>query len=80
MANQPRQIITAAEMARMSPNERSDAIEAATVDSWDDVPEFSKTRFWKLPRSLERRGESVLASWLADQNLSQLDGLRIKAL
>jgi hypothetical protein len=65
MANQPRQIITAAEMARMSPNERSDAIEAATVDSWDDVPEFFKNEVLETAKVLgeaRRERARILAS------------------
>jgi hypothetical protein len=32
-------IITAEEMDEMSPQERADAIDSATVTSWDEVPE-----------------------------------------
>lgn len=34
-----RKIITAAEMDKMTPQQRADAVDAATVTSWDDVPE-----------------------------------------
>ena len=37
----PRKIITAAEMDKMTPQERADAVDASIVRSWDDVtPEF----------------------------------------
>ena len=37
----PRKIITAAEMDKMTPQERADAVDAGIVRSWDDVtPEF----------------------------------------
>lgn len=34
-----RRLITAADMDRMSPQERADAVDAATCRTWDDVPE-----------------------------------------
>ena len=39
MADNAKTILTAAEMEKLSPQERADAIDAATVRSWDDVPE-----------------------------------------
>ena len=35
----PRKLITAAEMDTMTPQERADAVDSATIRSWDDVPE-----------------------------------------
>ena len=36
-----RKIITAADMDKMTPQERADAVDAATIRSWDDVdPDF----------------------------------------
>jgi hypothetical protein len=32
-------IITAAQMDKMTPQQRADAVDAATVRSWEDVPE-----------------------------------------
>ena len=34
-----RKFISAADMDRMTPNERAEAVIAATCHSWDDVPE-----------------------------------------
>ncbi len=39
MADKAKAIITAAEMDKMTPQERADAVDAATVRSWDEVPE-----------------------------------------
>jgi hypothetical protein len=37
----PVKIVTAAEMDRMTPQERADAVDASIIRSWDDVsPEF----------------------------------------
>ena len=36
---QERTFISAADMDRMTPNERADAVIAATCHSWDEVPE-----------------------------------------
>ena len=39
--SRPRKIVTAAEMDRMTPQQRADAVDASVVRSWDDVdPEF----------------------------------------
>ena len=35
----PRNIITAAEMDKMTPQERADAVEAGRAKTWDEVPE-----------------------------------------
>jgi hypothetical protein len=39
MADNAETIITAAGMDKMSPQERADAVDAATARSWDEVPE-----------------------------------------
>lgn len=39
MADDAETIITAADMDKMSPQQRADAVAAATTRSWDDVPE-----------------------------------------
>ena len=39
MADDAKTIITAAEMDKMTPQERADAVAAATTRSWDEVPE-----------------------------------------
>ena len=37
----PRKVITAAEMDKMTPQERADAVDASIVHSWDEVdPKF----------------------------------------
>ena len=37
----PRQLVTAAEMDKMTPQQRADAVDASIVRDWDDVtPEF----------------------------------------
>jgi hypothetical protein len=39
MADRPVRIITPAEMDKMTPQERADAVTAGTVTNWDEVPE-----------------------------------------
>ncbi len=39
MAVNPKPVITADEMDKMTPQERADAVDSAMVRSWDDVPE-----------------------------------------
>ena len=39
MADDAKTIITAADMEKMSPQERADAVDAATARGWDEVPE-----------------------------------------
>jgi hypothetical protein len=39
----PRKLITAAEMDKMTPQERADAVEAGRASSWDEVPEPFKS-------------------------------------
>jgi hypothetical protein len=45
-------ITTAAEMDRMTPQERADAVDAALVRSWDDVPEPFRSEVLATARSL----------------------------
>ncbi len=39
MADNAKTIITARDMDKMSPQQRADAVDAATARSWDEVPE-----------------------------------------
>ena len=39
MSSEGREIITAADLEKMSPQERADTVTASRVKSWDDVPE-----------------------------------------
>lgn len=52
-----RVVITAAEMDRMSPQERADAVAAGVVTSWEDVPEPFRSEVLAEARRLgeERR-------------------------
>ncbi len=43
MPDNAERIITATDMDKMTPQERADAVDAATVRSWDDVPEPFRT-------------------------------------
>jgi hypothetical protein len=56
MASSPR-IVTAAEMDRMTPQERADAVDASIVRNWDDVsPDFRERivrRATELVRALD---------------------------
>jgi hypothetical protein len=49
---EPRKIITAADMDRMTPQERADAVDASEVRSWDDVAETLKARVFETARRL----------------------------
>ena len=40
-----RKFISAADMDRMTPNERADAVQAATCHTWDEVPEPHRSKF-----------------------------------
>ncbi len=44
--------MTAAEMDKMTPQERADVIDAATVRSWDEVPEAFRSRVMETARKL----------------------------
>ena len=50
-----RRLITAADMDRMSPQERADAIDASLVTNWDDVPEPFRSEVLATARDLGRR-------------------------
>jgi hypothetical protein len=47
MAEKAGLTITADEMARLSPQQRADAIEKATVRSWEEVPEAFKSEVFE---------------------------------
>ena len=40
-----RQFISAADMDRMTPNERADAVKASVCLTWDEVPEPHRSKF-----------------------------------
>ncbi len=48
----PKKLITAADMDRMSPQERADAIDAATVHSWDEVDPEVRDEILQTAREL----------------------------
>ena len=50
-----RRLITAADLDRMSPQERADAIDASLVTDWDDVPEPFRSEVLATARDLGRR-------------------------
>jgi hypothetical protein len=52
MEDKPIATITAAQMALMSPQARADAIGAATVKAWGDVPEPFKSEVLDTARIL----------------------------
>jgi len=52
---QERKVITAAEMARMTPQERADAVDAGTCRSWDDVSEPFRTQVLATAREFAER-------------------------
>jgi hypothetical protein len=52
MAKERRAIITAADMDKMTPQERADAVDASIVQSWDDVPEPFRTEVQETARRL----------------------------
>lgn len=56
----PETIVTAAEMDRMSPQERADTVDAGTVTSWDDVnPDFRDEVFETARRlGAQRRSDA----------------------
>ena len=51
----PRKFYSAADMARMSPQERADAVDAATCHSWDEVPEPFRSEVMATARELGQR-------------------------
>ena len=52
MAENAKTIVTAAEMDKMTPQERADAVDASIVRSWDDVPEPFRTEVLATARKL----------------------------
>lgn len=50
-----RRFISAADMDRMTPNERADAVNAATCLSWDEVPEPHRSKFLAEIDEMARR-------------------------
>ena len=50
-----RKFISAADMDRMTPNERADAVNASICHSWDEVPEPFRTRVLETARELALR-------------------------
>lgn len=50
--DEERKIITAAEMDKMTPQERADAIDARSVRSWDEVPQEFKESVFARAREL----------------------------
>ncbi len=51
----PRKLITAAEMDKMTPQERADAVDSATIRSWDDVPEPFRSEVLATAKRLGER-------------------------
>ena len=52
---QQRKVITAAEMAQMTPQQRADAVDAGTCRSWDDVSEPFRTQVLETARDFAKR-------------------------
>jgi hypothetical protein len=60
MADKAKAIITAAEMGKMTPQERADAVDSATVRSWDEVPEPFRSELLATARLLgQQRRQSA---------------------
>ncbi|HSH11464.1 MAG TPA: hypothetical protein VLA10_06725 [Ilumatobacter sp.] len=57
---QPRKIITAAEMDRMSPQERADAVDASQVNDWNEVNPAFRDEILETARELgaQRRSDA----------------------
>ena len=49
---EPRPNISAADMDKMTPQERADAVDASEVKSWDEVPPAVKARVFETARRL----------------------------
>ena len=56
---QERQFISAADMDRMTPNERADAVIAATCLTWDEVPEPFRSKVLARAGELAQRFDQV---------------------
>jgi hypothetical protein len=52
LATNPKPVITADEMDKMTPQERADAVDSAMVRSWDDVPEPFRSEVLATARTL----------------------------
>ena len=52
---QERKVITAAEVAQMTPQQRADAFDASVCRSWDEVPEPFRTQVLETARELAQR-------------------------
>jgi len=52
---QERKVITAAEMAGMTPQQRADAVDASICHSWDEVSEPFRTQVLETARELAQR-------------------------
>ena len=50
-----RKFISAADMDRMTPNERADAVNASICHSWDDVSEPFRTQVLETARGFAQR-------------------------
>ena len=50
-----RKFYSAADMARMSPQERADVVDAATCHIWDEVPEPFRSEVMATARELGQR-------------------------
>ena len=60
MADKAKAIITAAEMDKMTPQERADAVDAAAVGSWHEVPEPLRSEVLATARTLgQQRRQSA---------------------
>lgn len=51
--SRPQKIVTAAEMDRMTPQQRADVIDASVVRSWDDVDPDFRERVLEAARMLD---------------------------
>ena len=53
----PRRIVTAAEMDKLTPQERADVVDASEVRSWHELPDVLKERVFETAQRLgdERR-------------------------
>jgi hypothetical protein len=50
----PRKVITAAEMDKMTPQERADAVDASLVHSWDEVDPPFRDRVMQRAQELAK--------------------------
>lgn len=54
-----RKFISAADMDRMTPNERADAVNASICRTWDEVPEPYRSKFLAEIDEMARRFERL---------------------